>query len=97
MVVWPTGIVAWFFSTPRWRSPGVMLTSMSISGVFGTRSAWAPPYRCGIFFGSISMWMTPRPFFSEVPVISPTWTPATFTGSPSPGTTAAALGKSPST
>ena len=84
-------------STPADWLPGAMLISMSLSGVFGTRSALAFLYSRGIFEGSMSMWMIPCPLTSEVPVISPTWTPATLTGSPSPGTTAAAVGNAPLT
>ena len=97
VVVCETGIVAPWCRTPADGFPGAMLTSMSFSGVFGTRFAAALAYSCFIFDGSISMWMTPRPFWSEVPVISPTCTPATLTGSPSPGTTAAADENSPLT
>ncbi len=91
--VWPTGIVEPETRAPAARCPGEMSTSMSLSGVRGTRSAWASRYIGPTFPGSICMWMTDCPCWSDTPDICPTRTPATLTGSPSPGTTAAALVK----
>ena len=69
-----------------------MSTCMSFNGVFGTSAACAPRYSRGSFEGSIDMWTIAWPSRSSVPVIWPTRTPATLTGSPSPETTAVALG-----
>ena len=88
----PTGMVAPRGSGPAEVLPGNTSICMSFSGVFGTNAACASRNIRGSFEGSIDMWTIAWPSFSSVPVIWPTRTPATFTGSPRPATTAVALG-----
>ncbi len=99
-VVCPTGIVPFWGMIPASGVPGSTSISMSFSGVLGNSTADALRYSlcgAGSWEGFSSMWMIAWPSDSDVPVISPTLTPATLTGSPSPGTTPAAVWKRPLT
>jgi hypothetical protein len=74
--------------------PGKMSTCMSFSGVLGRSTARAFVYTRSSRAGSISIETTARPSRNSVPVTVPTFTPATFTGCPSPGVTAPAFANS---
>ena len=67
---------------------------MSSSGVFGRSAARASRYTCGSRSPSIESVAMERPSSSSVETMSPTRTPATFTGWPRPAVSDCVLSNS---
>ena len=85
------GIVKPRLATGASPPPGCRSMNMSFSPVLGRSSAVALVWTRSLYWGSTSILITARPFFSSTPPMSPMRTPDTRTVWPWPATTACAV------